>query len=183
MLFIRAIPPHGRNYRMCLTMTGRLELFNRWCFLFKMQKSTCNPPTYFLTLHVWPFGKIFIPKHPCSTCLLLPHCDPSSFPTVRWDVGSALPGCGGKPTYWPNGCDYHRVGKGWHRPPRSRPMRRGRHGGKISPKPRWQQKDSSERAIVTPLWGGEQHLGHRKLSWLNLWEWSAVSSLVVVPRS
>lgn len=31
---------------------------------------------------------------------------------------------------------------------------RKRQGGKIRPKPRWQQKDSSERAIVSPLWGG-----------------------------
>lgn len=119
----------------------------------KNQHAT-HPPTYFLTLYVWPFGKIFIPKHPCSTCLLLPHCDPSSFPTVRWDVGSALPGCGGKPTYWPNGCDYHRVGKGWHRPPRSRPTREKTAGWENSSQtPGGNKKISSERAIVTPLWG------------------------------
>lgn len=154
VLFIRAIPPHGRNYRMCLTMTGRLKLFNRWCFLFKMQKSTCNPPIYFLTLYVWALvAKSSFPSiravHVCFCPTVIQAVSQRSVGTsvqLYPDVaGSQLIGR----------MDATITGSAKDGIVRLAVDLQGENGrvGKLVPNPGGNKKISSERAIVTPLWG------------------------------
>lgn len=156
MLFIRAILPHGRNYRMCLTLTGRLKLFNRWCFLFKMQKSTCNPPTHLLPypLRLALFAKSSFPSiravHVCFCPTVIQAVSQRSVGTsvqLYPDVaGSQLIGR----------MDATITGSAKDGIVRLAVDLQGENGrvGKLVPNPGGNKKISSERAIVTPLWGG-----------------------------